>query len=289
MAGALAVYVWVVVVVVTGGVLTIKHEQALDTRSAWSRVPYPGQRFAYAGNSSSRLSSPVVMVVVQALFLVLHNQRNVARKKRPLARSQFIYTYSVTVVVASAWVIVAFAKVKVVVVLATSVTTTGSITVPRNLLQYEDASGCWVRRWKARRHRLVWHVGGTLCGVSARTAAMAHMAQRERMDDARMLNSFDWLGRFDLIWKAVWLALEWWWDDEGDEGWSGCMLKMVERSWCLASKKKGFVLNMVSKRKRVWVDAKWVTQNVMDSKELCKKKKTRDRERQEQKETKRFW
>lgn len=34
MAGALAVYVWVVVVVVTGGVLTIKHEQALDTRSA---------------------------------------------------------------------------------------------------------------------------------------------------------------------------------------------------------------------------------------------------------------
>ena len=131
------------------------------------------------------------MVVVQALFLVLHNQRNVARKKRPLARSQFIYTYSVTVVVASAWVMVAFAKVKVVVALATSVTTTGSITVPRNLLQYEDASGCWVRRWKARRHRLVWHVGGTLCGVSARTAAMAHMAQRERMDDARMLNSFD--------------------------------------------------------------------------------------------------
>lgn len=98
------------------------------------------------------------------------------------------------VVVASAWVMVAFAKVKVVVVLATSVTTTGSITVPRNLLQYEDASGCCVRRSKARRHRLVWHVGGTLCGVCARTAAMAHMAQRERMDDARMLNFLiDWI------------------------------------------------------------------------------------------------
>lgn len=33
-AGALAVYVWVDVVVITGGVLTTKHEQALDTRSA---------------------------------------------------------------------------------------------------------------------------------------------------------------------------------------------------------------------------------------------------------------
>lgn len=33
-AGALAVYVWVVVVVVTGGLLTIKHEHALDTRPA---------------------------------------------------------------------------------------------------------------------------------------------------------------------------------------------------------------------------------------------------------------
>lgn len=88
---------------------------------------------------------------------------------------------------ASAWVMVAFAKVKVVVVLATSVTTTGSITVPRNLLQYEDASAWMVRRSKARRHRLVWHAGrGRLCGVSARTAAMAQMAQMERMDDARM-------------------------------------------------------------------------------------------------------
>lgn len=98
------------------------------------------------------------------------------------------------VVVASAWVMVAFAKVKVVVVLATSVTTTGSITVPRNLLQYEDASGCCVWRSKARRHRLVWHLGGTLCDVSARTVAMVHKAQRERMLDARMLNSLiDWV------------------------------------------------------------------------------------------------
>lgn len=96
-----------------------------------------------------------------------------------------MYTYSVNVVVASAWVMVAFAKVKVVVVRASSVTTTGSMTVPRNLLQYEDASGCCVWRSKARRHRLVWHFGGTLC---ARTAAMAHMAQRERMDDARILD-----------------------------------------------------------------------------------------------------
>lgn len=89
---------------------------------------------------------------------------------------------------------VAFAKVKVAVVRATSVTTMGSITVPRNLLQYEDASGCCVRRSKARRHRLVWHLGGTLCGGSARTATMAHMAQREGMDDARMLDCLiDWV------------------------------------------------------------------------------------------------
>lgn len=92
---------------------------------------------------------------------------------------------------------VAFAKVKVVVVWATSVTTTGSMTVPRNLLQYEDASGCSVWRSKARRHRLVWQVGEALSDGSARTAVMAQMAHRERMDDANMLDCLiDWVDRF---------------------------------------------------------------------------------------------
>lgn len=118
------------------------------------------------------------------LVPILHESANMARK----GDHRFMYTYSVRVVVASAWVMVAFAKVKVVVVRATSVTTTGSMTVPRNLLQYEDASGCRVWHSKARRHRLVWHVGGSLF---ARTAAMAHMAQRERMDDARILDCLD--------------------------------------------------------------------------------------------------
>lgn len=133
------------------------------------------------------------MVVVQTLFL-FKLVSEYGKEERPSGPARVVYTYSVKVVVASAWVMVAFAKVKVVVVWATSVTTTGSMTVPRNLLQYEEASGCRVWRSKARRHRLVWHWGGALCGGPARTAAMAHMAQRERMGDARIFDCWiDWV------------------------------------------------------------------------------------------------
>lgn len=55
---------------------------------------------------------------------------------------------------------------------------------------------------------------------------------------------------------------------EGDEGWSGCVHRMVERKEWLASKKKvSFEYDI--KKKEGKCRAKWETQNVRDSKAFC--------------------
>lgn len=65
--GAVFIMVWVLVFVVTGGVLTNMQEHALVTRAAFSIVPVGVQCSAKVGKTSARaliLSRPVVMVVV---------------------------------------------------------------------------------------------------------------------------------------------------------------------------------------------------------------------------------
>lgn len=70
---AVAVRVVVLVSVVTGGVLTTKHEQALDTSDGrFLSSLMEVHKLAKVGNTRSRaltLSPPVVMVVVKTLDL----------------------------------------------------------------------------------------------------------------------------------------------------------------------------------------------------------------------------
>lgn len=71
--GATTVEVRVLVIAVTGGVLTKRQEQALVRRTALSRVPTSEQCLAkagYVGVSTARLSSAVVTVVVYAVDLL---------------------------------------------------------------------------------------------------------------------------------------------------------------------------------------------------------------------------
>lgn len=60
---------------------------------------------------------------------------------------------------------------------------------------------------------------------------------------------------------------------ERDEGWSGCVHKMVQRRGYLASKKKGFRFEYgISRQEERMSRTKWVTKNVRGSKEFVKKK-----------------
>lgn len=146
-----ALYVFVRVDVVTGGVLINRQEQALLTFADFSLVPAGLQQSAKVGNGAARtlsLSSPVVMVVVKAVDRVL----------------MVVNTLAVTV---------ERAKVIVVVVLETTVTTVGLMVVFRYWLQKGDASGNIVGASNSRRQLSVRHVAVIGYGGPATTVEIA--------------------------------------------------------------------------------------------------------------------